>query len=133
MVLPRPHDPVVARPEGLYCPLGDFYIDPWRAVDRAVITHAHSDPARVGHRHCLAQTDSAGTSRTGLGAGINLQTVVYGEVIGRHGGRFSLHPAGHVPGSARAWLGHGGQVWVASNDCETVCGDDDGADPVVCA
>ena len=57
-------DLVVARPEGLYCPPGDFYIDPWRPVERAVITHAHSDHARTGHTHYLAHTDSAGTLRT---------------------------------------------------------------------
>ena len=116
---PRPHDLVVARPEGLYCPPGDFYIDPWRPVDRAVITHAHSDHARIGSRHYLAQTDSAGTLRARLGAGINLQTLAYGEAIDHHGVRVSLHPAGHVLGSAQVRLEHGGQVWVASGDYKT--------------
>ena len=115
----RPDDLVVARPEGLYCPPGDFYIDPWRAVERAVITHAHSDHARVGHSHYLAQTDSAGTLRTRLGADINLQTLPYGEAIDHHGVRVSLHPAGHVLGSAQVRLEHGGRVWVASGDYKT--------------
>src|SRR4029078_10838921 len=67
-------DLVVQRPEGLYCPPGDFYIDPWRPVDRAVITHAHFVHARVGHGHYLAHDDSAGTLRARLGD-IALQTL----------------------------------------------------------
>jgi putative mRNA 3-end processing factor len=115
----RPDDLVVARPEGLYCPPGDFYIDPWRPVDRAVITHAHSDHARTGHGHYLAHTDSAGTLRQRLGASIPLQTLPYGEVVEHQGVRVSLHPAGHVLGSAQVRLEHGGRVWVASGDYKT--------------
>lgn len=111
-------DLVVARPEGLYCPPGDFYIDPWRPVDRAVITHAHSDHARVGHGHYLSHTDSAGTLRTRLGD-ITLQTLAYGESIVHNGVRLSLHPAGHVLGSAQVRLEHDGRVWVASGDYKT--------------
>jgi putative mRNA 3-end processing factor len=112
-------DLIVARPEGLYCPPGDFYIDPWRPVARAVITHAHSDHARVGHAHYLAHADSEGTLRTRLGQDINLQTLPYGEAIEHHGVRVSLHPAGHVLGSAQVRLEHGGRVWVASGDYKT--------------
>ena len=109
-------DVVVARPEGLYCPPGDFYIDPWRPVERAVITHAHSDHARKGHGHYLAQRDSEGILRRRLGSDIALQTLAYGEAITHHGVRVSLHPAGHVLGSAQVRLEHGGRVWVASGD-----------------
>ncbi len=112
-------DLVVARPEGLYCPPGGFYIDPWCPVERAVITHAHSDHARVGHGHYLAHTDSAGTLRVRLGADIALQTLEYDQAIEHHGVRISLHPAGHVLGSAQVRLEHGGQVWVASGDYKT--------------
>jgi len=119
MAAPRHDDLVVARPEGLYCPPGDFYIDPWRAVERAVITHAHSDHARVGHAHYLAHVDSAGTLRNRLGADITLQTLPYGQVVEHHGVRVSLHPAGHVLGSAQVRLEHGGRVWVASGDYKT--------------
>jgi putative mRNA 3-end processing factor len=118
MTAPRP-DLIVARPEGLYCPAGDFYIDPWRPVDRAVITHGHSDHARPGHAHYLAQTLSEGTLRQRLGADIALQTLDYGESIVHHGVRLSLHPAGHVLGSAQVRLEHGGRVWVASGDYKT--------------
>jgi putative mRNA 3-end processing factor len=116
---PRPDDLVVARPEGLYCPPGDFYIDPWRPVERAVITHAHSDHARVGHGHYLAHTDSQGILRARLGADIRLQTIGYGEAIEHHGVHLSLHPAGHVLGSAQVRLAHAGRVWVASGDYKT--------------
>jgi putative mRNA 3-end processing factor len=112
-------DLIVARPEGLYCPAGDFFIDPWRPVERAVITHGHSDHARWGHAHYLAHTHSAGTLRQRLGADIALQTLDYGEAIEHHGVRLSLHPAGHVLGSAQVRLEHGGRVWVASGDYKT--------------
>jgi putative mRNA 3-end processing factor len=108
-------DLVVARPEGLYCTAGDFYIDPRKPVARAVITHAHSDHARVGHGHYLAHTHSEGTLRTRLGE-ITLQTLPYGETIEHNGVKISLHPAGHVLGSAQVRMEHGGRVWVASGD-----------------
>ena len=92
-------DLIVARPEGLYCTAGDFYIDPWKPVGRAVITHAHSDHARVGHGHYLAHTHS--------------------EAIAHKGVKISLHPAGQVLGSAQVRLEHGGRVWVASGDYKT--------------
>ena len=125
-------DLVVSRPEGLYCTAGDFYIDPWRPVARAVITHAHSDHARTGHGHYLAHTHSEGTLRTRLGK-ITLQTLPYGEPITHNGVTISLHPAGHVLGSAQVRLEHKGQVWVASGDYKL---EDDGTcepfDPVRC-
>ena len=108
-------DLVVQRPEGLYCPPGDFYIDPWRPVARAVITHAHSDHARMGHGHYLAAEPSEGVLRARLGE-IDLQALPYGRPIVHHGVTLSLHPAGHVLGSAQVRLEAGGQVWVASGD-----------------
>ncbi|KQU73556.1 MULTISPECIES: ligase-associated DNA damage response exonuclease [unclassified Rhizobacter] len=109
-------DLVIERPEGLYCPPGDFFIDPWRPVERAVITHAHGDHARRGHAHYLASAPSEGVLRARLGDDIALQTLAYGESIEHHGVRLSLHPAGHVLGSAQVRLEHGGRVWVASGD-----------------
>src|ERR1700704_1555198 len=108
---------MLVRPSesGLYCEAGGFHIYPWRPVDRAVITHAHGDHARLGNTHYLAATQSEGVLRTRLG-GITLQTLAYGEVITHHGVRLSLHPAGHVLGSAQVRLEHGGRVWVASGD-----------------
>jgi putative mRNA 3-end processing factor len=109
-------DLIVLRPEGLYCPAGDFHIDPWRAVSRAVLTHAHADHARVGHGAYLATAVSEGVLRTRLGAGIALQGLAYGEAVDINGVRVSLHPAGHVLGSAQVRVEHRGCVWVASGD-----------------
>lgn len=108
-------DLVVQRPEGLYCPPGDFYIDPWRPVPRAVVTHAHSDHARIGNGHYLAAAPAEGVLRARLGE-VDLQLLPYGEPLVHHGVKLSLHPAGHVLGSAQVRLEHGGQVWVASGD-----------------
>ena len=108
-------DLIVQRPQGLYCPPGDFYIDPWRPVPRAVITHAHADHARRGHGAYLATAPSAGVLRARLGP-IGLQTLAYGEAVHLNGVRVSLHPAGHVLGSAQVRVEHAGQVWVASGD-----------------
>ena len=108
-------DLVVQRPEGLYCPAGDFFIDPWRPVDRAVLTHAHADHAHRGSAHYLAAAPAEGVLRARLGE-IVLQPLAYGEAVEHRGVRISLHPAGHVLGSAQVRLEHGGQVWVASGD-----------------
>jgi putative mRNA 3-end processing factor len=108
-------DLIVARPEGLYCPAGDFYIDPWQPVERAVITHAHADHARFGHRHYLASAPGAGVLQSRL-PGISLQTLEYGERIVINGVDVSLHPAGHVLGSAQVRVACRGDVWVASGD-----------------
>jgi putative mRNA 3-end processing factor len=106
---------IVQRPEGLYCPAGDFHIDPWRPVPRAVITHAHADHARRGHGAYLATAVSAGVLRARLGD-ITLQGLDYGEEVDLQGVKVSLHPAGHVLGSAQVRVEHQGQVWVASGD-----------------
>jgi putative mRNA 3-end processing factor len=109
-------DLIVLRPEGLYCPAGDFHIDPWRPVARAVLTHAHADHARTGHTCYLATAVSEGVLRTRLGQGISLQGLAYGETVEIDGVRVSLHPAGHVLGSAQVRVEHEGRVWVASGD-----------------
>ena len=106
---------VVLRPEGMYCPPGDFYIDPWRAVHRAVITHAHSDHARTGHSRYLAAAPSEHVLRARLGD-IRLDTLAYGDTVDLNGVCVSLHPAGHVLGSAQVRIEHRGEVWVASGD-----------------
>jgi putative mRNA 3-end processing factor len=115
---PQTKDLVVARPEGLYCPPGDFYIDPWQPVAHALITHAHGDHLRMGHGRYL--TSEAGrhvvTKRVGA---VDLQGLPYGERITHNGVTISFHPAGHVLGSAQIRLEHGGQVWVVSGDYKT--------------
>jgi putative mRNA 3-end processing factor len=114
----RAADLVCQRPEGLYCPAGDFYIDPWRPVGRAVITHAHGDHARPGHADYLAAADAREVLCTRLGE-IRLQTVRYGESIDVNGVRVALHPAGHVLGSAQVCIEYRGAVWVVSGDYKT--------------
>ncbi|MBC7575598.1 MAG: ligase-associated DNA damage response exonuclease [Herminiimonas sp.] len=108
-------DLVVVRKEGLYCVPGRFYIDPWRPVERAVITHAHADHARTGHGHYLAAAPGAGILRARLGE-ITLDAIDYGQTVIHNGVTISLHPAGHVLGSAQVRMEYKGEVWVASGD-----------------
>lgn len=102
--------------KGIYCPAGDFYIDPWQPVPRAVITHAHSDHARWGSRHYLCHLESVPLLRLRLGADISVQGVAYGETIYYNGVHVSLHPAGHIIGSAQVQVRQGNEVWVVSGD-----------------
>jgi len=109
---------IVPRPEGLYCPPGDFYIDPWRPVARAVITHGHGDHARSGSDAYLCHDDSVPILRRRLGE-IEVRGAAYGEPVEINGVRISLHPAGHILGSAQVRVEHRGEVWVASGDYKT--------------
>jgi putative mRNA 3-end processing factor len=108
-------DLICVRPQGLYCPPGDFYIDPWRPVDRAVVTHAHGDHARSGSARYLAAQPSASVLRQRLGD-VTLDTLPYGARIRIRDTTLSLHPAGHVLGSAQARIEHRGETWVVSGD-----------------
>ena len=114
----RARDLLHTRPEGLCCPPGGFHIDPVRAVDRALITHGHSDHARPGHAKVLAtrQTLDIMALRYGEGFAGATQAVEYGEAIGLNGVRVVFHPAGHVLGSAQIAVEHGGLRIVASGD-----------------
>ena len=104
---------------GLYCPAGGFHIDPWGAVDRAVITHAHADHARAGSNRYLTARDGERLLRARLGDSAMIEGIPYGETVSLGGVRVSLHPAGHVLGSAQARLEHRGEVWVVSGDYKT--------------
>lgn len=101
---------------GLYCPEGDFYIDPWQGVERAVITHAHADHARPGSRHYLTARPGEQVLRLRLGPEPAVQAVEYGEPVTLNGVRVSLHPAGHILGSAQVRVEARGEVWVVSGD-----------------
>jgi putative mRNA 3-end processing factor len=101
---------------GIYCPDAGIFIDPWKPVDRAIITHAHSDHAKFGNKHYLAHKDSEAILRLRLGEEISLQNLDYGVSILINGIRFSLHPAGHIIGSAQVRVERNGEVWVASGD-----------------
>ncbi|HXT18930.1 MAG TPA: ligase-associated DNA damage response exonuclease [Gemmatimonadaceae bacterium] len=104
---------------GLYCSAGDFYVDPWEPVSRAVITHAHGDHARWGSANYLCSREGAGVLRTRLGAESPIQAVEWGEAVNINGVRVSLHPAGHILGSAQVRVEHQGEVWVVSGDYKT--------------
>jgi putative mRNA 3-end processing factor len=104
---------------GLYCAVGDFYIDPWQAVERAVITHAHGDHARWGCRSYLGSTEGARVMRTRLGDDARIRSVPFGERVSINGVTVSLHPAGHILGSAQVRVEHRGEVWVVSGDYKT--------------
>lgn len=108
-------DLIVRTPQGLYCPDADVHIDPWRSVPRAIITHAHADHARRGHGAYLCSAEGASVLRARLGD-IQLQTLPYGEILRIGAAEISLHPAGHVLGSAQVRVAARGQIWVASGD-----------------
>ncbi|MGD1929711.1 MAG: ligase-associated DNA damage response exonuclease [Leptolyngbyaceae cyanobacterium] len=107
---------ITVRPEGLYCEAGGFYIDPWRPVETALITHAHADHARSGSEHYVAMASAAGVLRKRLGEAIALQGVQYGEKLKYGDTWVSFHPAGHVLGSAQIRVEHQDEVWVVSGD-----------------
>lgn len=107
------------RNEGIYCPQADFYIDPWKPVNNAVITHAHSDHARSGMANYLCHSLTAPMLRHRLGKDIAIQTLDYAESILIHGVKLSLHPAGHIIGSAQVRVEYKGEVWVVSGDYKT--------------
>ncbi len=117
---------------GLYCEAGNFYIDPWKPVDKAIITHAHSDHAYAGHRYYLCHKYSQPILQLRLGDN-NYQSVEWNEPIIMNGVKISLHPAGHIIGSSQIRVEYKGEVWVVSGDYKT---EDDGIsgkfEPIKC-
>lgn len=107
---------ITVLPEGLYCEAGGFFIDPWRPVDLALITHAHSDHARSGSAQYIATHLSEGVLRKRLGAEMAFQGVAYDEKLKLGNTWVSFHPAGHVLGSAQIRVEHREEVWVVSGD-----------------
>jgi putative mRNA 3-end processing factor len=105
-----------ARPEGLYCAAGDFYVDPWAPVGRAVVTHAHADHACPGSREYLTAADGGALLRERVGSDPTIQTAAYGERLSIGDTVVSLHPAGHILGSAQVRIESRGEVWVISGD-----------------
>ncbi|PZF73257.1 ligase-associated DNA damage response exonuclease [Taibaiella soli] len=101
---------------GIYCRQAGIYIDPWRPVDKAIITHAHSDHARWGNKYYLAHHDTVPLLRLRLGFDINVEGIGYNHSIEINGVQISLHPAGHIPGSAQIRLEYKGEIWVVSGD-----------------
>ncbi|PBJ82507.1 DNA ligase-associated DEXH box helicase [Lysobacteraceae bacterium NML93-0399] len=112
---PTSHDLIQLRPEGLYCPAGDFHIDPWRPVPRAVITHGHGDHARLGMGAYHTTREGLPILEWRLGEQIYMAHE-YGAPFTMGRAQVSLHPAGHVLGSAQVRVEVDGEVWVASGD-----------------
>ena len=118
--------------KGLYCQKGDFYIDPWKPVERAIITHGHGDHAYLGHKYYLCHTHTKPILQLRLGEN-NYQSLEWHETININGIQVSLHPAGHIIGSSQVRLEYNGEVWVVSGDYKI---EDDGIsgkfEPVSC-
>jgi putative mRNA 3-end processing factor len=114
----KPESLLCPRPEGLYCPPGDFFIDPVRPVARALITHGHSDHARAGHGTVLATATTLDIMAERYGEDFTgqAQPLAYGERVVRDGVELSLAPAGHVLGSAQAVVRWKGLTIVVSGD-----------------
>lgn len=101
---------------GLYCELGGFHIDPWHPVARAVVTHAHADHFVPGCKSYLTARPGKRVLQQRLGPQSIVQPVEFGAVIDCFGVKVSLHPAGHILGSAQVRVEHQGEVWVVSGD-----------------
>jgi putative mRNA 3-end processing factor len=102
--------------KGIYCGQAGVYLDPWKPVDKALISHGHSDHAYFGHRQYLCTTEAMPVIKHRLMLQDNIQTLGYGEPIDINGVTFSFHPAGHIPGSAQIRVEYKGEVWVFSGD-----------------
>lgn len=108
--------------KGIYCQQADVYLDPWRPVTNAIITHGHSDHARWGHKNYITHYDNVPIIKHRLGE-INVTGKDWNETFTVNGVKFSLHPAGHVIGSAQIRVEYKGEVWVFTGDYKT---EDDG-------
>jgi putative mRNA 3-end processing factor len=107
---------IVGTDRGLYCPPGDFYIDPWQPVQTAVITHAHGDHLRHGSARYILARPGERIARHRLGSGNTVMPVDYGTSLRLGQTSISLHPAGHILGAAQVRIEHEGTVWVVSGD-----------------
>ena len=103
-------------PEGLFCPAGGFFIDPWQPVDRALVTHAHGDHARPGHHAYLCSPETALLLRRRFGSDTPIQTIAWNTPLTIGETRVSFHHAGHVFGSAQIRIEGAQGAWVVSGD-----------------
>ena len=101
---------------GLYCGQGDFFIDPWLPVDKAIVTHAHADHTYRGNQKYLVPWEGKRLSRIRIGDDAEIETSPYGETVNINGVKISFHPAGHVLGSAQVRVEYKGEIWVVSGD-----------------
>jgi putative mRNA 3-end processing factor len=118
--------------KGIYCEPAGVYLDPWKPVDKAIITHGHADHSRWGHKSYITHHTNVPIIKHRLGD-ISVTGKNYGESFTVNNVKFSLHPAGHIIGSSQVRVEHKGEVWVFSGDYKT---EDDGIstpfEPVKC-
>lgn len=103
---------------GIYCSAANVYLDPWKPVDKALITHGHADHSRWGNKKYITHLDNLPIIKHRLGE-INASGVNYDESFNINGVTFSFHPAGHIPGSSQIRVEHKGEVWVFTGDYKT--------------
>jgi putative mRNA 3-end processing factor len=109
-------EPLLAFNEkGIYCAIADVYLDPWRKVDKAIISHGHADHSRWGHKKYITHHHNIPIIKHRLGE-IHVEGKAYGETFVINNVKFSLHPAGHVIGSSQIRVEHKGEVWVFTGD-----------------
>ncbi len=108
--------------KGIYCEQAKVYLDPWKPVDKAIISHGHADHSRYGHQQYITHRKNVPIISHRLGA-INVTGKEWGETFVINNVKFSLHPAGHIIGSSQIRVEHNGEVWVFSGDYKT---EDDG-------
>ena len=106
--------------QGLYCPAADIFIDPWYPVEKAVITHGHSDHARFGHKKYFATKITNSIMKSRISPYLDCEDIQFGKAVSFNGVKVSLHPAGHIPGSAQVRLEYKGEVCVVSGDYKTL-------------
>ena len=117
---------------GLYCPKADVYLDPWKPVKKAILSHGHADHARWGSSSYLCTPSAAPVIKYRLGE-INLETLPFGEEKLINGVSFSFHPAGHILGSAQIKVSYKGEIVVFSGDYKTANdGFSEAFEPVKC-
>ena len=118
--------------KGIYCQVADVYLDPWKPVDKAIITHGHADHSRWGHKQYITHHTNIPIIKHRLGD-IQVAGMEYAEVFTINNVHFSFHPAGHIIGSSQVRVEHKGEVWVFTGDYKT---EDDGIsvpyEPVPC-
>ncbi|WP_421804696.1 ligase-associated DNA damage response exonuclease [Flagellimonas sp.] len=102
-------------PKGIYCEQADVYLDPWRPVDKAIISHGHADHSRWGHQKYITHHKNVPIVQHRLGD-VNISSRGWGETFSVNNVKFSLHPAGHIVGSSQIRVEHKGEVWIFTGD-----------------
>lgn len=101
--------------KGIYCEAADVYLDPWKPVNKAIISHGHADHSRWGHKNYITHQRNVPIVRHRLG-NVSITGMEWGESFSVNGVKFSLHPAGHIIGSSQIRVEHQGEVWVFTGD-----------------